>query len=242
MEKIVEICCGSYYDAVQAYEGNAKRIELNSALYLGGLTPTISSLRLTKANTDLKVICMVRNRGGGFCYNDEDFLTMYNDCELLLENGADGIAFGFLDESFHIDLSKTNKMIQLIKKYNKETVFHRAFDQVENPYTAIEQLIQLGVDRVLTSGLKDKAIEGKELIKDLQEKYGEQIQILAGSGINASNAKEMMDYTKINQVHSSCKNWIQDVTTTNHVSFSFHNDEYDVVDKQLVTYLIDSIK
>ena len=93
MEKIVEICCGGYEDALAAYRGGAKRIELNSALYLGGLTPSLAALILTKRNTDLKVIAMVRPRGAGFCYSDADFEVMEADAELLLKNGADGIAF-----------------------------------------------------------------------------------------------------------------------------------------------------
>lgn len=90
MKKIAEICCGSYEDALAAYRGGARRIELNSALYLGGLTPSLGTLRLTKQNTKLKVIAMVRPRGAGFCYSDADFTVMKADAELLLENGADG--------------------------------------------------------------------------------------------------------------------------------------------------------
>ena len=98
MDKIVEVCCGSYYDALQAQYGGARRIELNSALHLGGLTPSLATLLKVKDNTDLEVICMVRPRGAGFCYNDEDFEVMKLDAEILLDNGADGIAFGCLDE------------------------------------------------------------------------------------------------------------------------------------------------
>ena len=101
-------------------------------------------------------------------------------------------------------------------EYQGEVVFNRAFDCVDNPYPSIELLIDLGVDRILTSGLKPKAMEGKALIKDLQTKYGSQIEILAGSGMNASNAKEMMDDTGIYQVHSSCKDWVNDPTTPTH--------------------------
>lgn len=92
----VEICCGSYYDTLQAWKGGAKRVELNSALHLGGLTPSLGTLRQVKKNTGLKVICMVRPRGAGFCYNMEDFEVMLEDAHILLENGADGIAFGCL--------------------------------------------------------------------------------------------------------------------------------------------------
>ena len=153
MNKIVEICCGSYEDALNAYKGGAQRIELNSALYLGGLTPSIASLIKTKQNTDLKVIVMIRPRGAGFYYSEEDYEVMKEDCRLMLEHGADGIAFGFLNKDFSIDLKRTKEFIDIIKSYNKEAVFHRAFDCTSHPYQAIEQLIELGVNRILTSGL-----------------------------------------------------------------------------------------
>ncbi len=246
MERIVEICCGSYYDAKNAYLGKAKRIELNSALYLGGLTPSAATLRQVKKDFDLEVICMVRPRGAGFCYNDEDFLIMKEEAKDLLENGADGIAFGILDQDGNIDLKRNQEMIEIIKSYHKTAVFHRAFDCVKDYDQAIRQLIDLGVDRVLTSGLEAKAMDGKDVIKYLQSHYGDQIQILAGSGMNASNAKEMMDHTGIYQVHSSCKDWLNDPTTSsNHVTYAYatspHENDYEIVSKELVEKLVASI-
>lgn len=246
MERIVEICCGSYEDALNAYHGKAKRIELNSALHLGGLTPSLASLLLTKKNTDLKVITMVRPRGAGFYYNEYEFEVMKEDARLMLDNGADGIAFGCLNKDGSICVEQTKEIIDIIKGYGKEVVFHRAFDCVDNPYEAIELLIQLGVDRILTSGLKPKAMDGKELIKELQAKYGKQIEILAGSGINAGNAREMMDYTGINQVHSSCKAWVNDPTTKTHeVSYAYasepHENDYDMVSLELVEKIVNSL-
>ena len=246
MESIIEVCCGGYYDALQAYKGGAKRIELNSALHLGGLTPTIGSLILTKQNTDLKVICMDRPRSAGFHYDEIDFETMKADAHALMRNGADGIAFGCLDAEGNIDVEQTRQIIEIIRNYHGEVVFHRAFDCVADPYQSIEILIDLGVDRILTSGLKAKAMQGKDLIRDLQKKYGDRIELLAGSGMNASNAKEMMDDTGIFQVHSSCKNWKYDPTTTGQeVSYGFaaspHDNDYDVVDETLVRQLVESI-
>ena len=175
MDKVLEICCGSYEDALAAYRGGAKRIELNSALYLGGLTPSLGTLQLVKENTNLKVIAMVRPRGAGFCYSEADFETMKMDAEILMENGADGIAFGCLDENGEIHTEQTKEIINIIKKYHGEAVFHRAFDCVKNPLESMETIIALGVDRVLTSGLKEKAPEGIELIAKLQKRYGDKI-------------------------------------------------------------------
>ncbi|MFR7592178.1 MAG: copper homeostasis protein CutC [Longibaculum sp.] len=246
MERIVEICCGSYEDALNAYRGGASRIELNCGLHLGGLTPSLSTLILTKQNTDLKVITMIRPRGAGFCYSDEEFEVMKADAILMMEHGADGIAFGCLDQNGHIDIKQTQQMIDIVKEFDGEVVFHRAFDCVKDPYQAIELLIKMGVDRILTSGLQPQAMQGVELIKNLQEQYGSQIEILAGSGINASNAKEIMDQTGIYQVHSSCKDWVHDPTThMNQVTFAYaqppHENDYDVVSQEFVEKIVDSL-
>lgn len=246
MKKQIEICTGSYYDCVQAYKGGAKRVELNSALSLGGLTPSVASLVLTKKNTDLKVITMVRPRAAGFCYNEEEFETMLMDVDSMLDNGADGISFGCLDESGNIDLEKTKIITDKVKARGKEVVFHRAFDCVSDPYKAIEQLIDLGIDRILTSGCKEKAIDGIELLKDLQSKYGDKIQILPGSGLNYKNAKQMFDYAGVTQVHSSCKDFLSDVTTSKgKVSFAYydgeHTDDYEAVNQELVELLVKTI-
>lgn len=242
---MIEICCGSYMDGLTAYNGGAKRIELNSALSVGGLTPSLASLIRIKKETSLKVICMVRPRAAGFCYEKDEVELMFDEAKLFLENGADGIAFGFLNSDYTIDIKNTSKMVELIHSYDKEAVFHRAFDVTKDPFDSIEVLISLKVDRVLTSGQEDKAIDGKELLKILQNKYGSQIEILAGSGINYNNAKDFMEYTGIKQIHSSCKSFKNDVTTKlNNVSYSYLNDDYayDVVDETLVKKLIKSVQ
>lgn len=247
MEKIVEICCGSYEDALHAYQGGAKRIELNSGLHLGGLTPSLGTLLLTKQNTKLKIITMIRPRGAGFHYSQAEFEVMKADALLMMKNGADGIAFGCLDEYGNIDIKQTKEIVKIVKEYHGEVVFHRAFDCVQDPFKAMEILISLGVDRVLTSGLEAKAMEGIELIAELQKRYGDRIEILAGSGMNASNANEMMEKTGIFQVHSSCKDWITDPTTAcHHVSYAYafkpHEMDYDIVSVDLVQKIVDVVK
>lgn len=247
MERMIEVCAGSYQDCLAAYQSGAKRVELNSALSVGGLTPSVASLVRVKKETDLTVICMVRPRAAGFCYEKEDVEIMLEDAKILLDHGADGIAFGFLNADGTIQKEQTQQMIELIHSYHKEAVFHRAFDVTPNPYFAMETLIDLHVDRVLTSGQQAKAMDGIDLIQKLNQKYGDKIQILPGSGINATNAKKMMDTTGVYQVHSSCKNYKEDKTTTrNAVSYSYlenpHGNDYDVVDEKLVKQLVNSIK
>ncbi len=247
MEKIVEICCGSYYDAKQATLGGAKRIELNSALYLGGLTPGLATLDLVKEKLDVQVIAMVRPRGAGFCYIEEDFEVMQKECELLLQHGADGIAFGCLNEDWSLDVEKNKILMEIIKKYQGEAVFHRAFDCTKNPMDAMEDLVKMGVDRLLTSGQQPKAWDGAPLIKVLQKEFGHKIEILAGSGVNAGNAVSLMEMTGIHQVHSSGKDWLEDATTSlANISYSYaakpFENYYEVVSRSLVEKLIKSVK
>lgn len=248
MERMVEICCGSYEDCLAAQEGKADRIELNSALHLGGLTPSVGTVKLAKSKVTLPIICMVRPRGAGFCYTSHEYDAMMADAKELLEAGADGLAFGFLSPEGSLEVERNQEMIDLIHSYGKEAVFHRAFDCVKDPFSTMESLIDLGVDRVLTSGLQAKAYDGRELIATLQERYGDKIQILAGSGVNATNAKDLMDQTGIYQVHSSCKAWVNDPTTNINpgVTYAYASGNqalcYDIVSAELVKKIVQSIQ
>ena len=246
MKRIVEVCAGSYEDCLNAALGGADRVELNAALSVGGLTPGIVTLRKVKQDTDLKVICMVRPRAAGFCYTEKEKAVMFEEAELLLQHGADGLAFGFLSEDGKIERDSTKRMIDLIHERKKEAVFHRAFDVCADACAGIELLISLGADRVLTSGQRAKAMEGKELLKKLQEIYGSQIELLAGSGVNAENAAELMAYTGINQVHSSCKGYFEDKTTAGeHVSYAYlpapYERCYDGVSLEAVRRLVSAL-
>lgn len=246
MKKIVEICCGGYYDARQAHFANAERIELNSALHLGGLTPSLGTLIKTKEHTELITICMVRPRGGGFHYKQEDIDTMLLDAKLLLDNDADGIAFGFLDEDKTVNKELTNRMVSLIHSYKKEAVFHRAVDVCTDITSAFQDIIDCNCDRILTSGGQDKAMDALSTIKKLHTRFADKIEIVVGSGINEKNALELMQKTGVTQIHSSCKKWKKDPTVKHQdISFYYHDKHpysYEVVDKKRVAKLIACVK
>lgn len=246
MKTTVEICTGSYADCMAAFHGGAERVELNSALSVGGLTASVAVLRRVKKETTLKVICMVRPRAGGFCYDEAETKIMMEEARLLLENGADGIAFGFLHADGTVHRERTLQMSELIHSSGKEAVFHRAFDVTKDPFQAMEVLLSCKIDRLLTSGQRAKAMQGSELIAQLQDRFGDRIEILAGSGVNAQNAGELLARTGIRQVHSSCKGYRLDPTTASeHVSYAYLDDahamEYDVVEETLVRALIDAL-
>lgn len=240
----IEICAGSYEDCLRAERGGAQRVELNSALFLGGLTPSIGTIKKVLANTSLEVIAMVRPRAAGFCYLDSEFEVMLQDAKEMLEEGVDGLAFGVLKEDCTIDQRRTKQMVDLIHSYGKTAVFHRAIDCVKDYELSIETLIQLHVDRVLTSGQKEKAMDGTEIIEKIQKKAGRLIEILPGSGVNASNLAELVKKTGVHQAHSSCRYWENDPTTTGtDVSYAYHDDyDYDCVSEELVKKLVDVSK
>lgn len=238
----VEICCGSYGDCIQAALGGAKRVELCSGLSVGGLTPSLGELRKVKNSTDLEVIVMIRPRGAGFHYSNEDFEVMLEDTRILLENGADGVAFGCLDKEGEIDVYQSERMIRTVKSFgeDKTIVFHRAFDVVSNPLNSIETLIELGVDRVLTSGQEKTAKKGSRLLKQLQQGFGDQIEIMAANEITSANLEELIENTGVTQVHCTCREMRKDTSFNgNPVSYAFHQEEeYEVVSKEEVAELV----
>ena len=241
---LFEVCAGSVQDCINAQLGGADRVELNSALHLGGLTPSLAMLRLVKEKTSLKVVCMDRPRAAGFCYDDVEIETMFEDAKILLEHGADGISFGFLNSDATINVTETKKMVELIHQYQKEAVFHRAFDCVDDPMHAIKQLIDCGVDRILTSGLQPTAMQGTSVLEKLQSAFGDQIELLAGSGINANNIRTLKEQAGIHQFHGSCKVWCKDPTTTvGNVSYAYHeSDDYDCVSLEKVKSIVQELR
>ena len=210
MKPVLEICCGSFEDVKTAYENGADRVELNSALYLGGLTPSLANLICAKEQCEIPVVAMVRPRGGGFCYSAEEYQTMILDTKLLLEHGADGIAFGFLKEDQTLDTERTKEVIYLIHEQGREAVFHRAFDCVADQKKTIEQLIGLGADRILTSGGAPDVWSGRERLKQLQKEFI-RYTVHAGYGKKTSQLRmntlisPMQEYRK----RINMKRWMQ---------------------------------
>ena len=129
---VLEICCGSFSDVKTAYENGADRVELNSALYMGGLTPTFANLIYAKENCNIPVVAMVRPRGGGFCYSDEEYDTMLYGCKNSFRAWSRRYCVWILTEEKLLDEKRTKEMIELIHKYGREAVFHRAFDCIDN--------------------------------------------------------------------------------------------------------------
>lgn len=241
---IVEVCAGSVEDCVVAEACGASRIELNSGLFLGGLTPSVGMLIEAKKRTTIPIITMVRPRGGGFCYSELEVETMICDARLLIEHGTDGLVFGFLNEDSTVDKELTRFFVNLCKDKGIEAIFHRAFDRVKDPVQAMDDLVDCGVDRVLTSGLEASAENGIKLLKHLQEHYAEDIELCVGAGVNQDNALKIIRETGICQLHSSFKVWHHDPTThSDGVSYRYSEyGDYEGVGFEKLKAFIEKIK
>jgi len=200
MRKILmEVCCGSVDDVIQAQKAGADRVELNSCLFHGGLTPSIGTLIAAKESSTLPIMSMVRPRQGGFCYTKAEFRTAMLDAEQLLLHGTDGIVFGFLHDDGTLDVERSREMVALAA--GKPTVFHRAMDVVPDWRKTLEQLIDLGVTRVLTSGQMPDSFYGAETLRQMIEFAQGAIEILPGGGIKHWNIARVIDATGCTQVH-----------------------------------------
>lgn len=197
---LIEACCGSADDVFEAAAGGADRVELNSALFLGGLTPSIGEMRLAR-EAGLPIIAMVRPRQGGFCYTDKEYRTMLADAEALLEEGAAGIVFGILHPDGTLDASRLKPLVEIAKAKGREAVFHRAIDVVPDWRAALDTLMELGIDRVLTSGQSANVRDGTETICAMRDYAAGHIQILPGAGITLANIGKILEETGTDQVH-----------------------------------------
>ena len=208
---LLEICTASVDDCLAARAGGAHRVELNAALALGGLTPSLGTLIEARTALDIPIIVMIRPRPGGFCYSPRDFAAMQRDVDLALAHDADGIAFGILTEDGRLDESRCRQLIA--QAGNRQTVFHRAFDVVPDPTETLERLIDLGVTRVLTSGQEASAYNGAANIARYVQQAAGRIEILPGGGINRFTLADVLTRTGCTQVHASMTTIRADAST-----------------------------
>jgi len=219
---LLEICCGSAEDAIEASIGGADRVELCSALFLGGLTPSLGSLVQVKQLSKISVMAMNRPRQAGFSYSATELAVMERDTDLLLEHGADGIVFGILNDDGTVDVERTGALRKRIG--SRQAVFHRAFDVTPDPFRALEELIDLGITRVLTSGQKNGAPEGAALIKRLIDHARGRIEILPGAGIDLNNVRQFVTSTGCNQIHLTAFTEPHDTSTLAHPDIKFGSE------------------
>jgi len=197
---IIEVCAESYEYALKAEKAGANRIELCKYLHLDGLTPDYETAKKTIDKLNIPVFILIRPREGDFIYSDEEFELMKRDIIKFKKMGCKGIVSGVLNDDNSIDVKRTKDLIELSRPL--EFTFHRAFDIVSDPLKEIENLIRMGVDRILTSGQKNKAIEGLYLLEKLNNISKKRIVIMPGSGISNTNFRK---FNSFNEIHGSFK-------------------------------------
>lgn len=235
---LLEVCCGSADDVIEAAKGGADRVELNSCLFHGGLTPSVGELITAKKHVSIPVMTMVRPRQGGFCYSDIEFETMMADAEQLLLNGSDGLVFGFLKADGTLDRERCKTLIALAG--DKTKVFHRAIDVAADWKTMLSDLIELGVDRVLTSGLAPDVFYGLDVVREMIEFAEGKIQILPGAGVNLKNIDKIIETTGCDQIHVARFKTCFDTSTANNRDIFYGGalyppeDRYDITDSDYI--------
>lgn len=196
---LFEICTDMVEGVRAAARAGAHRVELCSSLFEGGLTPTLGMLREARRVPGIGLHAMVRPRGGDFLYDDDDFAAMLTDVGVAKAEGADGVVFGCLTPDGLVDEARTAALVAAARPL--AVTFHRAFDMAAEPFAALETLVGLGVDRVLTSGQEATALEGLPLLAALVARAGERIVVMPGGGIGPRTVGRIVEGARPKEIH-----------------------------------------
>ncbi len=197
----LEVCTSSLNSVINAVAGGAQRVELCSALSVGGLTPSLGLLKTVREMfPQLLIHVLIRPREGDFVYSEEEMQVMLKDIDAALPY-ADAIVCGALDSKGHVDVAATRRL--LAASQGKPFTFHRAFDRCCDAMRAVDDVMELGCRRLLTSGLQPTAAEGIPLIKQLVERVGDRLIVMPGSGVNPGNARHILHATGAVEIHGS---------------------------------------
>lgn len=201
MTKKLEIIGFNIESCRIAQDAGADRIELCASPGEGGTTPSYGLIEGARNLLQIDLYVMIRPRGGDFLYTHAEFETMKADVEVCKRLHCDGVVFGILRADGTVDKERCRELLELAKPL--KATFHRAFDRVNDPFTALEDVISLGFERILTSGLRPKAVEAIDLISALVQRAAGRISIMPGSGVTAGNMKQLMEKTEAWEFHSS---------------------------------------
>ena len=200
---ILEIAANSVASALAAQQGGAGRVELCTALELGGLTPSHAQIALVRERLHIPLYVLIRPRAGDFLYNDIECEVMQRDIEACAMLGCDGVVLGVLDADGRVDAARCRTLIAAAGKLG--VTFHRAFDLSRDPVQALEDIVALGCERILTSGAQASALEGAELIRQMVELSAGRIVVMPGAGVDAGNIGKLQEMTGASEFHASGK-------------------------------------
>ncbi len=199
--KKLEIACFNLESAIIAQTGGADRVELCDNIQEGGTTPDFETTKLARMALSIDLFVMIRPRGGGFVYSDEEFQQMKQQMIQFKEMGINGFVFGILKEDGSVNKEQNAELVQLAQPY--PCTFHRAFDEVKNPFEALEQIIGCGFTTILTSGQQPNVVEGMNRLAQLVNASNNRIVIMPGGGLRSSNIGTIKENTKAVFYHSS---------------------------------------
>lgn len=225
MARLLEVCTGSVESVIAARDGGAARFELCSALEVGGITPSVGLMRLTREVKDIAMHVLIRPRGGDFLYNEAEIQCMEQDIIAARDCGADGVVIGALTADGNIDTTTCSRLVKAAQGMN--ITFHRAFDMCCDPFRALEEIIELGCNRILTSGLAATAEAGIPLIKRLVTTADGRIMIMPGCGVNATNAARILQETGATEIHASARKSVGSAMLFRHSGVSMGNPDSD---------------
>jgi len=197
---ILEISVESLESAQAAEHGGADRVEFCGNLSIGGVTPSTDLLRTVRAKLRIPIFSMVRPRAGDFVYSTAEFEEMKRAIAAAKESGMDGVVLGILTKEQRVDLKRTRELTELARPL--PVTYHRAFDEIADLHQALEDVIQSGAKRILTSGGAKSALEGAAVLAELIKAAGERIVIVPGAGIGAANIRQIAQRTKAREFHS----------------------------------------
>ncbi len=201
LKRIVEVCCYTMEDVKRSQRAGAKRVELCADMAAGGTTPSQGLIAQVIQTIPIDVAVMVRPRAGDAIYSMDEIRLMERDIAVAGELGAEGVVFGVLDESRYIDVPKMRRLVAVAKEYDLKVACHRCFDRARNPKEFLQELINLGVDRLLTSGQQPTAVEGIPLLKELIEIAKDQLSIMPGGKVRPHNLEPLLELD-ITEIHT----------------------------------------
>ncbi len=221
---VLEIATSDFETTRCAVEGGADRIELCANLNEGGTTPSYGTISQCREKFDVLLYPIIRPRGGDFLYTDDEYEIMLHDVKLCKQSGCDGIVIGLLNQDGTIDIKKTAALVDIA--YPMGVTFHRAFDRCRNAFEALEQLVQIGCERILTSGQQPTVNEGMELIAELNKIADHRIVIMPGSGVRKENIKLLAEKTGCKEFHSSLRSKAKSKMNFIHPAFENSAESY----------------
>ncbi|MDU1891771.1 MAG: copper homeostasis protein CutC [Dysgonomonas sp.] len=199
----LEVCANSVQSALNGQRGGAVRVELCDNLSEGGTTPSLSQIEISRQLLDIQLNVLIRPREGDFLYSDLEFEEMKYDIHVCGKTKCDGVVFGILNPDGSVDMKRNKELVDIAKQYGMSVTFHRAFDRCADIMKSLEDVIELGCDRILTSGGKVTTSEGKDVLKELIEKAGDRIKIMPGGGITENNISDLVKSTGLKEFHGS---------------------------------------